>query len=545
VGAASGLFHIESGKITRYGSKEGFGESSPNCILALAGGGLAVGTDGGGLAILRNGKFASLTEKDGLASNIIYALYEDSGGSLWMGTAKGLCRLRNGRTSKVTTRQGLFDDSAYTVLEDGRGYLWMSCNKGIYRALKADLDAVADGRAATVTCSSYGRADGMGTNECNGGQQPCAWKTRDGRLCFATMRGVAILDPSSIRINPRPPPVVIEETFLDGKLVSEGGTRFAPGKHRLEIRFSALSLVAPEKVLFKYQLEGFDNDWVEGGNRREAVYTGLPPGAYRFRVIACNNDGVWNLTGATRDFVQAPRFYQTGWFVALCVLAGGLLIGAVGALRVRGLKRRQAVLERQVEERTAELGLANRSLQERSVELEDANRKLERLSREDALTGVSNRRHFEEILETEWRRAGRTHSPLSLVMIDIDEFKPYNDTLGHQTGDECLRRVATALAGVLHRAGDLLARYGGDEFVAVLPVMDQASALAMAHVLRKKVEELGIPSPSARGGGVLTVSVGVSTVLPGDESGSERLLAAADKALYLAKEQGRNRVCSA
>jgi diguanylate cyclase (GGDEF)-like protein len=105
--------------------------------------------------------------------------------------------------------------------------------------------------------------------------------------------------------------------------------------------------------------------------------------------------------------------------------------------------------------------------------------------------------------------------------------------------------VATALAGVLHRAGDLLARYGGDEFVAVLPVMDQASALAMAHVLRKKVEELGIPSPSARGGGVLTVSVGVSTVLPGDESGSERLLAAADKALYLAKEQGRNRVCSA
>jgi diguanylate cyclase (GGDEF)-like protein len=545
VGAASGLFRIESGKITRFGSKEGFGEATPNCILALAGGDLAVGTDGGGLAILRNGKFAFLTEKDGLASNIIYALFDDGAGSLWMGTPKGLCRLRNGRTATVTTRQGLFDDCAYALLDDDQGYLWMSCNKGVYRVLKADLEAVADGRAATVTCSSYGRADGMGTNECNGGQQPCAWKTRDGRLCFATMRGVAILDPSSIRVNPRPPPVVIEEALLDGKLVHPGGARFAPGKHRLEIHFSALSLVAPEKVLFKYQMEGFDTNWVEGGTNREAVYTGLPPGAYRFRVVACNNDGVWNLTGATYDFEQAPRFYQTSWFVALSVLAVTLLIGATGALRVRGLKRRQAILERQVDERTAELGLANRSLRERGMELEDANRKLERLSREDGLTGVSNRRHFEEMLEAEWRRASRTRSPLSVVMIDIDEFKPYNDTLGHQAGDECLRRVATALASVLHRAGDLLARYGGDEFVAVLPVTDQASALAMADCLRKKVEELGIPGPSGQRDKALTVSVGVSTAFPGEEGGGERLLAAADKALYLAKGQGRNRVCSA
>ncbi len=546
VGAAAGLFHIKDGKVTRYGPKEGLGGRTPNCILRLAGGDLAVGTDGGGVAFFRNGAFTSLTEKDGLPSDIVYALYEDGDRSLWIGTTKGLCRLRKGRAATVTTRQGLFDDCAYAVLDDGQGYLWMSCNKGAYRALKADLDAVAEGRATTVSCSSYGRADGMGTNECNGGQQPCAWKTRNGRLCFATMKGVAVIDPTSIRINPRPPPVVIEEALLDGKLVrTRGLARFVPGKHRLEIHFSALSLVAPEKVLFKYKLEGFDTDWVECGNHREAVYTGLPPGTYRFRVLACNNDGVWNLTGTSWDFVQRPRFYQTGFFLALCIVSGVLVIAAVGALRVRGLKRRQAILERLVDQRTAELASANESLQERGAELEDANAKLERLSREDGLTGIANRRHFEEALESEWRRASRTRTPLSVVMIDIDDFKPFNDTLGHQRGDECLRRVAASLAGVLHRAGDLVARYGGDEFVAILPVMDRAGALEMADVLRHRVEDLGIPSQGARGSSVLTVSVGVSTHFPDEEGSAEALLAAADKALYLAKERGRNRVCSA
>ncbi len=545
VGAGNGLYRIADGKLTHFSSKEGLPGQAVNCLLDRPGGELAVGTDGGGLGLYRGGRFTMLTHREGLASDMVYALYQDGAGTLWIGTAQGMSLLKNGKLSTITVDQGLFDDTAYVILEDGLGYLWMSCNKGVYRALKADLEAVAEGRLKTLTCWSYGRADGMGTNECNGAVQPSAWKTKDGRLCFATMKGVAIIDPTAIRLNERPPPVVIEEVLLDGRDAAPLDHRFPPGKHRVELRFSALSLVAPDKVRFKYRLEGFDPDWVDGGAKRDAVYTGLPPGTYRFRVIACNNDGIWNETGATYHFAQAPRFYQTRLFLILCILAGLLMVASIQALRVGALKRRQAALERLVDERTVELAQANQTLKEQSHALGEVNLKLERLSQEDGLTGIANRRHFEEVLDMEWRRGTRTATPLSIVMIDIDEFKLYNDALGHQRGDECLRRVAGTLAGVLNRAGDLLARYGGDEFVAVLPSVDAAQAMDLAERLRQTVEDLDLAHETSHGlRHVITISVGVATAALTKGGSAEALLAAADKALYLAKERGRNRVCS-
>lgn len=545
VGAGAWLYRVQGTKVTRFTSKEGLPGRSVNCLLERRDGTIVVGSDGGGLGFYRDGKFTTLTHAQGLGSDMVYALYEDASEALWAGTARGLSLISGGKASTLTIAQGLFDDTAYVLLEDGQGFLWMSCNMGVYRARRADLEAAAEGRLKQVECWSYGRADGMGTSECNGALQPSGWKMKDGRLAFATMKGVAIIDPSAIRINDRPPPVVIEEALLDGKDANRFGHRFPPGKHRLVIRYSALSLVAPEKVRFKYRMEGFDADWVDAGNRREAVYTGLPPGKYTFRVIACNNDGVWNQAGASFAFVQAPRFYQTGLFVALCVVAGLLLVSGIVAFRLNALKRRQAALERLVDERTVELAQANHSLQEQSTALQDANAKLERLSKEDGLTGISNRRHFEEVFDMEWRRATRTSSPLSVLMIDIDEFKGYNDTLGHQMGDDCLRRVAATLAGVLHRAGDLVARYGGDEFVAVLPSVDAEHALRLGEAIRSQVETLAIAHETSHGlRHVLTVSVGVATASPTTSGAAEALLAEADKALYRAKDGGRNRVCA-
>ena len=546
IGAGAWLYHVQGTKLTRFTSKEGLPGRSVNCLLERRDGTLVVGSDGGGLGFLREGKFTVLTHAEGLGSDMVYALYEDASGDLWAGTARGLSLISGGKVSTLTVAQGLFDDAAYVLLEDGEGFLWMSCNLGVYRARRADLQAAAEGRLKQVQCWSYGRADGMGTNECNGALQPSGWKMKDGRLCFATMKGVAIIDPASIRINDRPPPVVIEEVLLDGRDGTRFQHRFPPGKHRLEIQFSALSLVAPEKVRFKYRMEGFDSDWVDGGNRREAIYTGLPPGSYQFHVIACNNDGVWNEKGASFAFVQAPDFYQTGFFLVVCALAAILVIFGIVALRINALKRRQAALVRLVDERTVELAQVNHSLQEQSAGLQHANAKLERLSKEDGLTGIANRRHFEEVFEMEWRRAMRASSPLSVLMIDIDEFKRYNDALGHQQGDDCLRRVAATLASVLHRAGDLVARYGGDEFVAVLPTVDAGHALRLAELIRSHIEGLDIAHETSHGlRHVITVSVGVATATLTEGRSAEALLAKADRALYLAKEQGRNRVCSA
>jgi diguanylate cyclase (GGDEF)-like protein len=178
--------------------------------------------------------------------------------------------------------------------------------------------------------------------------------------------------------------------------------------------------------------------------------------------------------------------------------------------------------------------------------LADANRQLEALSRTDGLTGVANRRQFDELLDREWRRAQRSGAPLALLMIDIDEFKKYNDHYGHQGGDDCLKTVAGALKGALSRASDTVARYGGEEFAVVLPGSDQKQAIASAERLRQRVEQMAMPHAARTGGfKTVTISLGAASLVPRDQDPSERLVSAADQALYAAKKGGRNRTCAA
>ena len=175
-------------------------------------------------------------------------------------------------------------------------------------------------------------------------------------------------------------------------------------------------------------------------------------------------------------------------------------------------------------------------------QLEAANHMLLRLSRLDGLTGISNRRQFDDYLDQEWRRAIRDSMPLSLVMLDIDDFKAYNDTYGHQAGDECLKQIAGMLSRALNRPGDLVARYGGDEFVLVLPGTPAEGAVRVAETMREKVQALGITLEASGLKETVTISVGVATMFPIRGTSPAALLAASDQALYQAKGAGRNRV---
>jgi len=526
-----GLARLRDGRFTVFGRREGL---SNEIVLALtfdAAGRLWVGTDGGGLNVLEDGRFRAYTTDQGLAHNTVFSIYEDSSGNLWIATAGGLSCLREGRIASATQRDGLFEDGIFQVLEDGQDRLWMSGVKGIFRVEKKQVLDFLDGRAPSVTSVSYGTSDGMRISECNGGSQPAGWKARDGSLWFPTPRGAVRVDPARMTRNEIPPPVAIQQVSIDRRLYDpRAGAVVPPGRGEIEIEYAGLSFVEPEKVQFKYRLDGWDPGWVDPGTRRVAFYTNIPPGLYRFQVAAANNDGVWNEEGAAFSFELRPHFYQALWFYVLCVFGVFVLGGAVYGFREGQIKAREQKLQQLVSERTREL--------------EQANQMLARFSYLDAVTGIANRRSFDASLDLEWRRVRREGVPVSLVMIDIDHFKGFNDTYGHQPGDDCLRTVAQTLRRTLHRPGDLCARYGGEEFAVILPGTDPTGAAAVAESLRACIEDLAIPH-AASTKSVVTISVGVATALPGDQATAESLVGSADKVLYEAKRSGRNRVCVA
>ncbi len=467
-----------------------------------------------------------------LAGIQAFSFLEDPDGSLWIGTDRGLLRLHGGRAALVGRRMGLPDDVVFRILDDGAGNLWLTSNHGVSRVSRASLLRVEQGNAETLDTTSYARGDGLRSHQCNGASQPAGWRARDGRLLIPTNRGLSIIDPARLTVNVKPPPVAIERLVVDGQdqpsaRVAGGDLALPAGVERFELHYTALSFLAPERVRFRYKLEGYDRDWVDAGSRRVAYYTRTGPGEFRFRVQASNNDGVWNETGARLAFSIAPQLWETRWFVGLVALALAALGFGLSRARVRRLTRRARELEAVVDERTRQL--------------QTANQRLEDLSFLDPLTGIANRRRFDEVLVTEWRRAARSGTPLSVLVMDVDFFKQYNDALGHPAGDACLAQLAKVLAEHVNRPGDLAARLGGEEF-AFIAATDGNGAESLADRLRRHVVQLGLPHPSSSVERVVTISVGVATTAPGFGGIPTTLVEAADRALYAAKKGGRNRV---
>lgn len=373
VGTGNGLNQLKDGKFITYQTKDGLVHNDVRFITEDRDGALWIGTMGG-MSRFKDGKFTNYTVENGLSNNSVRAIHQDEEGALWIGTyGGGLSRFKDGKFVHCRAANGLFDDVVSRILDDGLGNFWMSGNRGIFRVSKRELNDFADGKLKMVHSISYGVADGMPTNECNGGAQPAGWKTRDGRLLFPTIKGVAIIDLGGIRANKLPPPLAIEQVFVD-KVPIEVGQEIEvpPGNGDLEIHYTALSLSAPEKVIFRYKLEGYDQDWVDAGSRRAAYYTKIPPGSYTFRVIAANDDGVWNEVGASLQLRLRPHFHQTWWFYALCVAVVVLLGMAFYRFRMRQLVRRARELEAKVAERTLELVEQKDNLTRARDELEQA-----------------------------------------------------------------------------------------------------------------------------------------------------------------------------
>lgn len=344
LGTTNGLVVYRDGPSRTLTVQDGLATNDVRVIIESASGDLWIGGYGG-LTRLHNSQFAHWTEHDGLPSDNIRALYEDRNGVIWIGTYDGgLGRFKDGKFTRYTEHDGLFNNGVFQILEDGRGNLWMSCNRGIYRVSKQDLNEFADGKRTTITSVAYGKADGMLNVECNGGMWPAGIKTSDGKLWFPTQDGVAVIDPRVIRINPQPPPVVIEAAFVDRvPVVIKDSLRIPPGKENLEIEYTALSFIRSEQIRFRYKLEGLDSNWIDAGSRRTAYYSHLPPGTYTFHVIADNSDGVWNNIGQSLSITVLTPFYRTWWFIVLEVLAAAALVTSAVFYRMSQLEHARAM----------------------------------------------------------------------------------------------------------------------------------------------------------------------------------------------------------
>jgi ligand-binding sensor domain-containing protein/signal transduction histidine kinase len=366
IGTSRGLSCLQDGKFTRYTVEDHLAGDEVRDICEDHEGNLWFGTEAG-LSRLENGHFTNFTTREGLSDNTITALYEDKASNLWIGTGSGgLNRYNKGRITAYTMQQGLFSDEILEILEDDQGWLWMSCSQGVFRVRKQDLDDLDQGRKQAVGSIAYGKTDGIESPQCNGMAKPAGWKSRDGRLWFSTSKGLISVDPASTRIDEVPPPVYVEEIIADKKVLVRNGppvrnrpgpmtvdssihrstataVRIPPGRGELELHYTALSLSAAEKNRFKYRLEGIDSEWVDAGPRRTAYYNNIFPGSYRFRVMACNKDGIWNEAGASLALVLVPHYWQTWWFRFLTVLS--VVGGASGTALYLTRQRMQRKLE--------------------------------------------------------------------------------------------------------------------------------------------------------------------------------------------------------
>jgi len=325
---------------------EGLAHNSVRTIYQGRDGVLWIGTLGG-LSRLKDGQLTSWTAADGLSAEPVRAIYQDTTGTMWIGTyGGGLNRFRDGVFTAITRRDGLADDVVSSILEDAQGRFWMSGNRGISRVAREDLVAFAEGRSRRVHAVLYGEDDGLRNAETNGGFQPAAWRDARGRLWFPTVRGLAMVDPATVKVLELGPAVSVEEVVVDGVTrTARSGLTAGPGRPNLEFRYTGISLSAPQHLTFRYRLYGFDKDWVEAGTRRVAYYPRLPPGRYRFAVRAANRDGVWSETGAEmRLRVTAPLW--DAWWFRLAVTALLLALAfAEARRRVIAARSRRAARE--------------------------------------------------------------------------------------------------------------------------------------------------------------------------------------------------------
>lgn len=325
-------------------------------------GGIWLGFWKGGIVYFRDGQVhESYAEADGLGRGLVGGLELDDDGALWAATEGGLSHIKDGRITTLTPKNGLPCDTVHWMIEDDDHFSWLYMSCGLVRVARKELSAWIADPTHIVRNTLFDGSDGVRLlSQRRSGNSPQVSRATDGRLWFVSGGGISIIDPRAIPVNKLPPPVHIEQIVSDHEVRWQNSSGAAGSDLRLpalsrdvQIDYTALSLTVPDKVRFKYKLDGYDHGWQDAGNRRQAFYTSLPPRNYHFRVIASNNSGLWNETGDTLDFAVAPAYYQMRWFQTACGMLFLTLLWGLYRYRVHQMAQNFNVrLEERVIERT-------------------------------------------------------------------------------------------------------------------------------------------------------------------------------------------------
>jgi signal transduction histidine kinase len=366
VGSQNGILRrLKNGQFTTF--TNGLPAAPLTALAQAPDGTLWIGSYGKGLGRFKDGRCELFGRAQGLLSDLIITLCLDSQGVLWVGTeGGGLSCVQDGVIRSFSRQHGLIDDTVLQIVEDEAANLWLVSHHGIFRIARGELNELANGKLAYVHPRVFGRSDGMESEECAGGADTCV-RTREGQLCFSTGHGIVMIDPKQTAEAGPPPTVRLEEVLVDGRpeplpaataLSSESEPLAAnrllipPRKRRFEFHYTGLYFSAPEKVRFRYRLNGLDADWVEAGGGRVAYYNYVPPGRYQFEVVAHNGNGIWSQIGAGVALTVQPQFWQTWWFMLLAFV--GLSGSIAGTVRLIEKRKARVQMQRLELERAME-----------------------------------------------------------------------------------------------------------------------------------------------------------------------------------------------
>jgi diguanylate cyclase (GGDEF)-like protein len=475
-----------------------------------------------------------------LFGNIVQDIHQSRDGKIWVATQKGLnLYLPESKTFRnLNSENGLTTVYIRSIEDDENGYLWLTTKKGVlkFNPLSEEMNSF----------NSYNGLSGSNY------YANSLVKGMSGFLFASSPRGIEFFDTAKTKKYNDEHSVILTSFNKMGKSVKLNkpysyitDIHISYLDYFFSFEFSVLDFTSPNKNKYAYKLEGYDDNWIDIGNRNVASFTNLNGGSYKLLVKATNSSGKWGNKFLSINLYIYPPPWKTWWAYGLYILVSILTVLLFIYLRTRShkaeiIRQKQFVitLEEQVAEKTA-------SLNEQAKDLIKVNEKLKILTYKDGLTGLYNRRFFDQKLTEEINRHRREKQPLSLILCDLDHFKLFNDFYGHQKGDDCLKKVSQCICDSVGRLTDANCRYGGEEFAIILPNTSIVQSTLVADRLCLAIENIKIPHEKSTTNKFVTLTLGVVTVIPDYNTSVDSVVLSADKALYLGKFKGRNKVARA